>query len=278
MENKKINVWLLERYILDELPKEKTELIKNQLRENPELKREIERIKRSDQAILNQYPPDSFVPKISRRYQEEKSKKENIKRNKAIFSKRLLYASSVFVSALVLLIIVFYNHRDQMDSSKQTPSTPSTRIKGTQSMDLTKTHLILHRQINNGVELLEHGDRARVRDLLQIAYVAAEELYGVILSIDGNGIVTLHFPESKDESTLLEQHKNKLLGQSYELDDAPEFERFFFITSGSEIDVEEILTKAEALAKNPHRAKRRNIELPDIFNQSSMLLIKEEQP
>jgi len=142
---------------------------------------------------------------------------------------------------------------------------------------MTKTHLILHRKNNDVVELLENRDRAKAGDLLQIAYVAAGEPYGVILSIDGTGGVTLHYPEGKKESTILKQDKKILLRSAYELDEAPEFEGFFFITSKSIIRADEVLKSAEVLAKNPNRAKKENLELPETFSQSSIILIKGEE-
>jgi hypothetical protein len=73
----------------------------------------------------------------------------------------------------------------------------------------------------------------------------------VILSVDGRGVVTLHYPESEDKDPILDQYKKTFLSTSYELDDAPDFERFFFITSKSEIDVQAILNSAKVLAKHP---------------------------
>jgi hypothetical protein len=127
------------------------------------------------------------------------------------------------------------------------------------------------------VELLKNGVKAKAGDLLQIAYESAREIYGVILSIDGNGIVTLHYPEREDQSTVLKKGKKELLGSSYELDNAPGFERFFFITSMSEIDVADVIQKAKRLAQDVKRAKTGNIELIDPFKQTSILIIKGEK-
>lgn len=65
-----------------------------------------------------------------------------------------------------------------------------------------------------------------------------------------------------------------MLANAYKLDDAPEFERFFFITSDAEIDVEDILKRAKALANDSHGAKTGNIRLPHSFKQFSILIIK----
>ena len=275
MKEKKINQWALERYILDELPSEKIMEIKNRLHEDSNLKKEIEKLKKSNQNILNQYSSDIIIPKILSRYEKENSRSENKKGIRPILFKRLLYASPVLASALVLLFIILH-YRGNIGSSRQNIFTEDTRIKGMSSIGLTTTHLMIHRRNNDIIELLENGDKAKAGNLLQIAYVATRESYGVILSIDGNGMVTLHYPDSKNEATVLEQNRKVLIGNAYELDDAPEFERFFFITSKSEINVDEILERAETLAKKLEKAKREYLELPESFNQSSILLVKGE--
>jgi hypothetical protein len=61
----------------------------------------------------------------------------------------------------------------------------------------------------------------------------------LIASIDGAGVVTLHYPANADApalATALAQ-KPTSLPQAYVLDDAPQFERFFFITSEDPIEV-----------------------------------------
>jgi len=106
--------------------------------------------------------------------------------------------------------------------------------------------------------------------------VTTEESYGMILSIDGRGTVTLHLPENKGESTKLESSKQFLLPNAIELDDAPKFERFFFFTSGSPIDVDSVLREAQDLAKNPEKVQQKNLNLPESYKQYSVLILKGE--
>lgn len=267
MKNRRIKAWELERYLLGELPNSRIEEIKKLVQENPEIKKDIERIKQSNQNILKQYPPESLMPKILRLYEEEKHREKIKQRTRPITLKRLLYASPVLATALVILFVVFHNSGT---------ISHDTRIKGTEEIDMTKPQIIMYKKNNDKVELVKSGDQARAGDLLQIAYVPAGKTYGVILSIDGNGVVTLHYPENKNDPAILSQEKKYLLGIAYELDDAPEFECFFFITAMEEINVEEILERAAALADSPDSAKKKSLELPETFSQFSLLLIKGE--
>lgn len=261
MKHKEINAWVLERYILNELPDSRIKEIDRQLKEDPSLKKEIERLENSNKDILNQYPPSSVVPQILSQYNYkiEKNKRERVTKTRPVFFRRLAYASPAFALALILIFLVFPFQKDK------------TRTKGN---DLTEPNLIVYRKNDSGEEELKNGVKAKAGDLLQIAYAAAKKKYGVILSIDGNGTVTLHYPERKDQSTVLKKGMKVLLGSSYELDNAPEFERFFFITSMSEIDVADILQKAIRLAHDSKRAKTNNIELVDPFKQTTFLIIK----
>lgn len=276
MADNKIPGWLLERYLLGELPKSKLKKMRIQLKKNPNLREEIKRLEKSDKDILDKYPPASIVPEIMNRYNKEKNSKENIIRATPIFFKRVLYLSPVFVSALVIFFIGLQIYKSNLSPSKNIEFEEGTREKGRQSQhaNMQTTHLIVHRKNNSNIELLESGVKAKAGDLLQLAYVAARESHGVIFSIDGNGTVTLHFPGKKNESTVLKQKKKVFLASAYELDDAPEFERFFFITSNSEIDVEQVLKSAEALAKNPGRIKNENIGLKETLNQYTILIKK----
>lgn len=279
MKFKKINPWELEQYILNELPKERVKEIDIQLKQNPLLRKEIETLKQSNKEILEQYPPEIVVPRILNRVHLEKSKetyeKERAGRTRPAVFKRLLVASPAAALVLVLLFIILPFHRDTIDPAGQKTLPDGTRIKGTQTIDWAKPNLILYRKINDHAEVLKDGMKANAGDLLQIAYIAAEEKYGVILSIDGNGVTTLHYPEKENQTTLLDTGEKKvLLRSAYELDDAPGFERFFFVTSRSEINAAQVITKARQLASDTRRAKTGSIQLREPLNQTSILVVK----
>jgi hypothetical protein len=276
---KKINDWVLERYLLEELPKDKLEEISLQLKEDPGLQKALERLKHSNKEILAQNPPNTIIPGILNLYRAEKARKEHmpVPRAKPVLLRRLLYASPALAVVLVLFffLLPFRSGDITPSKSRPLPGKEPTRIKGEQPINMTKPHLMIYRKDKDNVQLLEAGMKASAGDLLQMTYVAGGETYGVILSIDGNGVVTLHYPDRKDRSPILEQKKKILLDNAYELDDAPGFERFFLITSTSAIDVELVLEQANLLAKDTNRAKTGHIELPQGINQASILINKE---
>ena len=264
MKTKSVKAWELERYLLGELPRKRMEEIGRILGQDAELTGQLAALQKSGQDILRAYPPEKVIPGIQRKFQGVHIRKEKRARSRAI--RGLLYASPVLASALVFLFIVVF----------KTPVSEDTRIKGPESIDMTKSQLLIYRKANDEVHLIRSGDAARKGDLLQVAYVSAGDPFGVIFSIDGSGAVTLHYPDDDLSSAMLQPNKQVPLKTSYELDDAPEFERFFFITAPSEINVTEILRQAERLAENPARAREAALDLPKTYGQYSVLVKKGE--
>lgn len=142
-----------------------------------------------------------------------------------------------------------------------------TRAKG------LEPHLLLHRQEGETTVPLEPAAEARARDRLQLSYVAAGAAHGVVLSIDGGGVVTLHWPERPDGSTALQQDGAVALPQSYELDAAPEFERFILVTADEPIDPSKVLAAARKLA-GTRAAASAPLPLPERQRQRSFLIRK----
>ncbi|MEM9454782.1 MAG: hypothetical protein AAGF11_11430 [Myxococcota bacterium] len=144
------------------------------------------------------------------------------------------------------------------------------RIKG------LAPHLRLHRQREGGIEQLHDGSMAREGDLVQISYVAAGNRHGVVVSLDGGGVVTLHHPERPELSPSLVAHGEHALDHAYELDDAETFERFVFVTSGDELlDPFVVLAAARRLAGRGEAARHSSLSLPDRWSQTSITLHKQ---
>ena len=114
-------------------------------------------------------------------------------------------------------------------------------------------------------------------DLIQLTYVAEKSKHGVVFSLDGAGSVTLHWPERPDGSTLLKTDGETPLLHAYELDAAPLYERFVFVTSDRPIDVNRVLKAARELASNARSAASASLEIPADWKQSDFTLKKVER-
>jgi hypothetical protein len=100
----------------------------------------------------------------------------------------------------------------------------------------------------------------------------------VILSVDGRGAVTRHLPANGARAALLGHDRMNLLDAAYELDDAPGWERFYFVTADAAFDVEGIVSAARQLAARDLRHPPGLLPLGREFSQAMFLLQKEARP
>jgi len=108
------------------------------------------------------------------------------------------------------------------------------RIKGTGAPLLT-----VYRQGPSGAEKLGAGALVRPGDVLQAAYAVTGPVQGAVLSVDGDGNVTVHLAR-EGRSVALAPGGEHYLDFSYELDRAPRFEVFFLVTSARPFDLEPV--------------------------------------
>lgn len=103
--------------------------------------------------------------------------------------------------------------------------------------------LRLYRLEEGRVRALVSGQAAAAGDRVQLVFHAGGREHGVIFSVDGDGAVTLHHPARADASTRLDGDEGPL-PSSFVLDDAPAFERFYFVTADAPLDPRAVLEQA----------------------------------
>jgi len=215
-----ISDYWLERYLLGELPPEELESMRREAERDEGLRTRLEALQRSNQELREQYPPAWMARKIRGRLEGV----GKVKEAKGIFSTARFWAVPVAAAAALLVVAVptlFGPEEGDRD----------TRIKG------LEPHLEIFRKTTAGSEGLEEGSLVREGDLVQIVYQASGEKYGAILSVDGRGTMTLHLPSEGKHAIELQQGGQDTLGFSYELDNAPRWERFYFVTADIPFDI-----------------------------------------
>jgi hypothetical protein len=135
-------------------------------------------------------------------------------------------------------------------------------------------HLVVHRRTASGAERMAPGTPARPGDLVQLGYVAGGRPWGVIVSVDGAGGVTRHWPVDGTMAAGLEGGREVLLPESFRLDDAQGFERFFLVTAAQPFPVAGVLAAARALASRPD-ALGAALPLPPGLAGADVVLAKE---
>jgi len=165
-------------------------------------------------------------------------------------AKSSLYRAVPIAAAACLVIAgaVTYLAAPQLFSGGLGASAPilgdgfAVRVKGGPALHV-------YRKTGDGAESLSSGATAGENDMLQISYSAGGDAWGAILSVDGNGTVTQHFPDGGDTGAKLESGGEVALPFSYRLDDAPKFERFIFVSGPREFSLADLKHDLSNLAR-----------------------------
>jgi len=256
-----ISNWMLEQYAVGELSASEMKSISERLKTDSDLSARLVAIKQSNQTILSDYPVRNEAAHIKQRVSTERSKS---------FSIRSLVPAGSLVGVLIVVVALITL---QYSGAFNLPGDED----GSQELILTKgltPHLNIYRKAGTDKEKLEKNQLVSPGDVLQVGYIAANKQYGLIFSIDGSGAVTQHFPSKGKKATKLEPKGEVLLSFAYELDNAPNFERFFFVVSNSPFEVAPILSRAKRLAIHPSEAKTESLQLKSGLTLFSILLKK----
>ena len=220
---------------------------------------------REDRALREQLftrlPPEQLVANVQARL-ERARKAESVESGRSPW-----WIPALLGSLAALSIGVFTALPGRLSEGAE------ERAKG---LDL---ELRVYRKHGTRAEQLVDGSEVAAGDVLQVGYVRAEYTFGVLVSIDGRGEVTLHHPAARDGSTALAtEGARQLLPNAYELDDAPGFERFVFVVAQQPLSVAAVEAAARELARDPERARRDPLLLPVRTAQRSLLLRKRAAP
>lgn len=200
-------------------------------------------LKKSNQEILATYPAPNFAPAaniVSMEGQEAAAKRERSKNAKPNIYARLNKARPIFfaaaaIFALALCLPVMTGKIKALGGSS------GIRLKGNNHHQIR-----LYKQEGAEAILLKNGETAKENDLVQITYTPGSYNYGVIFSVDGNGNITRHFPDTSWQAEKLQKTGEEVpLSFSYELDDAPKYECFIFVASKDPFD----FSKVESIDK-----------------------------
>lgn len=276
--SERIPDWKLERYLLGELPADELARIRAVVEQSPNEQARLETLRQSNGQLLEKLPPTELVAEVQRRAHLARVQEAVSAQTSSRW--RPLWVAVPSALALVMAL------RLSPESSTGDFPTPAAGVSAEQAggpdaesqfTDREKglrPQLRLYRLRNKQVERVRAEQEARAGELLQVGYVAASRPYGMVLSVDGAGALTLHYPEEASGSTTLKTAGEVRLPHSFELDDAPEFERFFLVTSSQPFKPELVMEAARSLASSPTTARSGTLPLPAGLEQTSLLVRK----
>ena len=224
----------LEQFLLGEMDEVTRTIFTCSLEQDRGLQVRLEKLKQSDADILSQYSPEYMSGQIlAKQSQNGRSKLRLSLVLKPLTTKRRLVFTRLSYAMPLLLVAGFaFMFSFQQDTglvglqndSLHIDGIPVERKKGGEAV------LRIIRKTESGQEFIDKEGSASEGDLVQIQYVAAGNIFGLIFSVDGAGTVTPHLLDG-EKAVKLEQGEAVSLNHAYELDDAPNFERFFLITN-----------------------------------------------
>ncbi len=197
-----------------------------------EKNRLMQHISRSNEQILAQYSPEYVEQLVSQAQNTKRDGKKNTRASRAVFH-GIPYVLACAACA-VFVFTLAYTGRHQGVVTEE-------RIKGAASLG-AEPRIYVYKKTDG--EALRLYDNAEVQedDVLQVSYIAAGSSYGAIVSVDGNGVFTQHFPYQGSSSAELMKEGEVALDFAYQLDNAPEFERFLFITGNNPVSLDALRT------------------------------------
>jgi hypothetical protein len=250
---------VLEQYRLGELPPGDTNRVERLLASDAALRRRLDVLEQSDHEIARQYPARWLAARIARTPSRE--------------HRQIRWPLPLGLAAAAIVLVLALPHAwPAAPGVRDASAADGDRIKG------LEPSLTVYRRTTSGSETLADGSIARTGDLLRLGYVAAGHAYGVIVSIDGRGVITRHLPPTGDRAAPLGRGAATLLDNSYELDDAPGWERFYFVTSDSPFAIAPVIAAAKTAAGAPPGRIPSTLPLARELSQSVFSLQKEVKP
>jgi hypothetical protein len=238
--------WKLERFLTGDLPEEEMNKLRELEANDAVFANRVKMLREDNKAILSKLPFETLAANLGTDAAGNAAK--NAAKNAVRFTLVKFAAAAMFVFAVAL--VAFFAQRETSVMNERVGSDAAsvngsqntqvalaeiqsdTRIKGIEArMEVWKKTLA-------GIVQLNDLDSVGEGDEIQLRYAVPEKCFGLLFSMDGNGALTLHMGDGVKAIELAPGKMNSL-PFAYKLDDAPYFEKFFFVTSPKEFAVEE---------------------------------------
>lgn len=228
--------WKLEKYLTGDLPAEEMREIRDMEATDEIFAGRVKMMREDNAAILKKLPFEKLSEKM-----DAMSARAGASKNGAgnVVNFRLVKFAAAAALVLAVVSVALFSQRELtapavegngaqvMDVAMVTEvenSMGDTRIKGLDArMEVWKKN-------GDSAVQMSNLDEAHEGDEIQLRYSVPEKCYGLLFSMDGNGTLTMHMAEG-NKAIALEPGKMTTLPFAYKLDNAPKFEKFFFLTS-----------------------------------------------
>lgn len=238
--------WKLERFLTGDLPEEEMNKLRELEANDAVFANRVKMLREDNKAILSKLPFETLAANLGTDAAGNAAK--NDAKNAPRFTLVKFAAAAMFVFAVALVAFFAQSETSVMNErvgsdvanvngSQNTQvalaeNESDTRIKGLDA------RMEVWKKTSAGIVQLNDLDSVGEGDEIQLRYAVPEKCFGLLFSMDGNGALTLHMGDGVKAIELAPGKMNSL-PFAYKLDDAPYFEKFFFVTSPKEFAVEE---------------------------------------
>ena len=254
--------WKLERFLTGDLPEEEMNKLRELEANDAVFANRVKMLREDNKAILSKLPFETLAANLGTDAAEEGranlgtgaagnaagTAAKNVAKNAARFTFVKFAAAAMFVFAIAL--VAFFAQRETSVMNERVGSDVAT-VNGSQNTQVAlaenesdtrikglHARMEVWKKTPAGIVQLNDLDSVGEGDEIQLRYAVPEKCFGLLFSMDGNGALTLHMGDGVKAIELAPGKMNSL-PFAYKLDDAPYFEKFFFVTSPKEFAVEE---------------------------------------
>ena len=233
--------WKLERYLTGDLPESDMREIREMEAADEIFANRVKMLREDGKAILRKLPYDRLAERL-----DSLPSRDTYGNGKPVNFGIVKLAAAAALVLAVMMVALF----SQRSLSEQGGTVLANNADGAQVMEVAmvdqndglrikglSARMEVWKKTGDSAVQMENLGEAREGDEIQLRYAVAEKCFGLLFSMDGNGTITMHMGEG-NKAVGLEPGKMTTLPFAYKLDNAPKFEKFFFLTSKSEFELD----------------------------------------
>ena len=240
--------WKLERYLTGDLPESDMREIREMEAADEIFANRVKMLREDSKAILRKLPYDRLAERL-----DSLPGRGTYGHGKPVNFGIVKFAAAAVLVLAVVTVALFSQRSISQDGGtvlannvKMANSVNGAQVMEVAMADVTgddglrikglSARMEVWKKTGDSAVQMENLGEAREGDEIQLRYAVAEKCFGLLFSMDGNGTITMHMGH-ENRAVELEPGKMTTLPFAYKLDNAPKFEKFFFLTSKSEFEL-----------------------------------------
>ena len=240
--------WKLERYLTGDLPESDMREIREMEAADEIFANRVKMLREDNAAILKKLPFEKLSEKIAMMPGRSNAGAGNTVR----VNFKLVKLAAAAALVLAVVTVALFSQRslsEQGGTVLANNANMANSVNGAQVMEVAmadqndavrikglSARMEVWKKTGDSAVQMENLGEAREGDEIQLRYAVAEKCFGLLFSMDGNGTITMHMGHG-NRAVELEPGKMTTLPFAYKLDNAPKFEKFFFLTSKNEFEL-----------------------------------------